>query len=167
MSFRRFVLALSAAGALSAICAAAQTTTTSSTATVESSSAPIGLASSETLQLNVVNTATASSSGTAASCTGTIQFVNSSGTVIGSATSFTVTSGQIFSATLPFSKVGASGTRSEVRGVVTLTVSTGSGAAPCHLTSSLESYDTSTGVTHVYLANAVEGGMGGGPGFGH
>ena len=168
MSFRRFVVALSAAGALTAACALAQTTTTSSTSTVTSTSAPIGLASSETLQVNVVNIATAASSGTAASCTGTIGFVNSSGTAIGSATSFTVTSGQIFSASLPFSKVGASGTRTEIRGVVTLTVTSGSGAVPCELRSSLESYDTATGVTHIYLANAVDGSdHGGGPGFGH
>ena len=40
---------------------------------------PIGLASSETAQINVVNTAAASSSGTAASCTGSVSFVNASG----------------------------------------------------------------------------------------
>lgn len=162
MSFRRFLLALSVAA-----CGFAQTTTTSSTVTRQASSGPIGLGSSETLQVNVVNTAAASSSGTAASCTGSISFVNSSGTTIGSATSFTVTSGQIFSATLPFAKVGASGTRAEVRTVVSVTESTGTGAAPCQLGSSIETYDTSTGVTHAYLANATEGGLGGGPGFGH
>ena len=152
-----------------AACALAQTTTTSSSVTRESSSAPIGLASSETVQVNVVNVATASSSGTAAFCTGTIGFVNSGGTAIGSATSFTVTSGQTFSATLPFSKAGASGTRTEVRAIVTVTDTTGSGAAPCQLTSSLETYDTATGVTHVYLANGIDGGYGngGGAGFGH
>lgn len=166
MSFRRMVLALSA-GALGAVCALAQTTT-SSTSTVTSSSGPIGLGSSETLQVNVVNVASNSSSGTAASCTGTIGFVNSSGTAIGSATSFTVTSGQISSVSLPFAKVGASGARTEVRAVVTLTVTTGSGAAPCELRSSLETFDTSTGVTHAYLSNGPGGeGYGGGPGFGH
>lgn len=162
MHFRRFVLTLSALAA----CALAQTTTTGSSVTLQSSSAPIGLASSETLQVNVVKVATASSSGTAASCTGTIGFVNSSGTAIGSATSFTVTSGQTFSASLPFAKVGASGTRTEIRGVVTVTDTTGTGAAPCQLTSSIETYDTATGVTHAYLANAGNSGYGGGPGPG-
>jgi hypothetical protein len=166
MSIRRMLLMMSAAGVLTTACAVAQTTTTSSTATRQSTSAPIGLAGSETRQVNVTNTATASSSGRAASCTGAIGFVNSSGTAIGSATSFTVTSGQTFSASLPFNKVAASGTRAEIRGVVTVTESTGSGAAPCQLTTSLETFDTATGVTHVYQANGIQG-NGGGPCFGH
>lgn len=136
----------------------AQTTTTSGTVTRETTTPPIGLGSSETAQINVVNTATASSGGTAASCTGSISFLNASGTAIGTATTFTVTSGQISSVTLPFTKAGASGTRTEVRGMVSLTVTTGSGAAPCALSTSLETYDSSTGATHVYLANADGGG---------
>ena len=167
MSFRRMALALSAAGALSVMGAVAQTTT-SSTSTVTSSSGPIGLGSTETLQINVVNVASNSSGGTAASCAGTIGFVNSSGTAIGSATSFTVASGQISSVSLPFSKAGASGTRTEVRAVVTLTVTTGSGAAPCELRSSLETYDSSTGATHAFVSSGpADGGHNGGPGFGH
>ena len=165
MSFRRLALALSAAGALSAASALAQTTTTG-TSTVASTSGPLGLGSSETLQVNVVNAASNSTSGTAASCTGTIGFVNSSGTAIGSATSFTVSSGQISSVSLPFSKAGATGTRTEVRVIVTLTVTTGSGAAPCELRSSVETYDTSTGATHAYLAGDAADGHGG-AGFGH
>src|ERR1035438_7507303 len=143
-----FVTAAFAAAAL------AQTTTTSSTSTRVSTYPPIGLGSTETAQVNVVNTATASSSGTAASCTGSISFLNASGTVIGTAKTFTVTSGQIFSATLPFTSAGASGTRTEVRGQVSLTVTTGTGAAPCALTTSLETYDSSIGATHAYLSNA-------------
>src|SRR5689334_8458527 len=91
----------------------AQTTTTTNTVTRQFGFGPMGLASTETAQINVVNTAAASSSGTAASCTGGISFVNASGAAIGSATSFTVGTGQISSVTLPFSKLGASGTRSE------------------------------------------------------
>ena len=171
MKTRRFSNGLLAAAVLAAG-AMAQTTTTSSTATVQATSAPVGLGSSETAQVNVVNEASASSSGTAASCTGSISFVNSSGTAIGTATSFTVSSGQIASVALPFNKVGASGTRAEIRSVVSLTVTTGSGAAPCALATSLETYDTATGVTHLYLANGgfgggMPGGFGGGPGGGH
>src|SRR5579859_6071398 len=114
MHLRRFSHVLFATAALAAA-AMAQTTTTSSTSTRQSTSAPIGLGSTETAQVNVVNTATASSSGTAASCTGSISFLNASGATIGTATPFTVTSGQIFSATLPFTKAGASGTRTEIR----------------------------------------------------
>jgi hypothetical protein len=45
---------------------------------------------------------------------------------------------------------------------VTLTETSG---VPCALQASLETYDTSTGVTHAVIAGA--GGPGGGPGFGH
>ena len=150
---------------LTAACALAQTTTTGTTTTRSFTYPPVGLGSSETAQLNVVNDATTSSSGTAASCTGTIAFLNASGTAIGTATSFTVTSGQIASASLPFSRVGATGIRTEIRGVITLTTTTGSGV-PCSLASSLETFDTSSGATHLHLDQG--GGLeGGGPGPQH
>jgi hypothetical protein len=136
---------------LTAATAAAQTTTTIGTVTSQTSTPAVGLASSEIAQINVANLAAASSSGKAASCTGTISFVNASGTVIGSATPFTVTGGQIFSAALPFNKAGASGTRTEFRGIVALTETLGGGATLCALSSSLETYDSSSGATHVYL----------------
>lgn len=143
----------------------AQTTTTSSTLTRQTSTPPIGLGSTETAQINVTNLATASSSGTAASCTGSVSFVNAGGTTIGSATNFTVASGQTSSVSLPFNKAGASGTRTEIRGIVTRTQTTGSGAAPCSLSSSLEIYDTSTGATHAYFVIDEAGANVGG--FGH
>jgi hypothetical protein len=87
--------------------------------------APTGLAISETAQINVANVARASSSGTAASCTGTISFLDASGNTIGTATSFTVTSGQIVFASLPYSSTGASG-RTVIRGLVQLTESSSS-----------------------------------------
>lgn len=117
--------------------------------------APVGLAPTETVQINVVNVASNSSSGTAASCSGTISFLDATGSTIGTATAFTVTSGQVFSASLPHSSTGASG-RSVIRGLVELTVSSSS-QAPCALESSLETFDTTSGVTHLMLA---------GPGFG-
>lgn len=125
---------------------------------------PVGVASSETAQLNVVNTASASSAGTAASCTGTISFVNASGAAIGTATSFTLASGVISSVPLPFAKIGVTGTRTEVRGVITNTVTLGSGV-PCSLEATLETYDTSTGVTHIYVPN-ISGGAAGAIGLG-
>ncbi|HKE21929.1 MAG TPA: hypothetical protein VKB88_06025 [Bryobacteraceae bacterium] len=118
--------------------------TSRSTGTRDRSFRPIGLARPETAQLNAVNVATASSGGTAASCTGTISFLNASGTVIGSAANFTVTTGQISSASLPFAKSVASG-RTEIRGVVTLTESANA-PAPCDLEISRETFDA-TGVT--------------------
>jgi hypothetical protein len=156
MLFGRSLNRLLAVAALTAAAAAAQTTT-SGTVTRQTTTPVFGLASTETAQINVVNVAKASSGGTAASCTGTISFLNASGTVIGSATPFTVTSGQIFSATLPFNSVGASGIRTEIRGEITVTETTGAMQAPCALTSSLETYDTSTGATHLYhvISNLV------------
>jgi hypothetical protein len=150
MIFRRqlLTLALAAAGAALGM---AQTNTTTNPVTRQSSFPVVGLASTETVQVNVVNNAAATASGTAASCTGTISFLNATGNTIGTATSFTVGSGQIFSAALPFTGTGAtSGSRTLIRGVVAVTFTPGSGV-PCRLASTLETFDTTTGVTHVHL----------------
>jgi hypothetical protein len=161
VSLRRSVLTTLAL----AVCAAgASAQTTSSTITRNTPFPPIGLASSETAQVNVVNLANNNSSGTAASCTGTISFLNTSGSAIVAATPFTVTRGQIFSATLPFAKTAASG-RTTIRGLVSLTESATSNNPPCELQISMETFDTSTGVTHANLAGGVL--IGGGPEFGH
>src|SRR5580658_2005256 len=158
MFFRKCILPLTAIMILIAISASAQTTTTSATRSFDFP--PVGLASSETMQINVANSATASSGGTAASCTGTISFTTSGGTVVGTAASFTVASGEISSATLPFTKTSATGNRVEIVGVVSLTTASGT---PCALQTSLETFDTDSGDTHVYLAGF---GGPGGPGFG-
>jgi hypothetical protein len=92
----------------------------------------------------VVNTASASSTGTAASCTGTLTFLRANGTAAGTAVNFTVTTGQIATATLPYATLATSG-RAVVRGVVTLNVNSSTHAAPCRLTSSFETFDTATG----------------------
>jgi hypothetical protein len=128
---------------------------------------PIGLASSETAQVNVVNTAAAPSSSPAGnttppSCTGTITFYNSTGSTIGAATSFTVGAGQIFSATLPYASIGASGSREVIRVAVALSLVTVASLQPpalCTLASSLETYDTATGVTHTFVAGATGQGL--------
>jgi len=62
----------------------------------------VGLGSTETAQVAVVNLANAPSSGPAASCTGSIAFFNAAGTAIGTATTFTLGTGQVASARLPF-----------------------------------------------------------------
>jgi hypothetical protein len=126
---------------------------------------PIGLAASETAQVNVANTATQSVGGTAPSCTGTITFYNASGAIIGAATSFTVGSGQIFSATLPYASTGAAGSRTVFRVAIALTSLVAqfgiqsSGPPPCALSSSLETYDTATGVTHLVIAGLAPTGV--------
>ena len=85
---------------------------------------PIGLGSTETVEVNVLNSASNSSSGTAASCTGSISFYNASGALIGTATPFNVAAGQIASARLAFANSGGSGTRTSVHAVVSVTPST-------------------------------------------
>ena len=163
MSIRRFVLTFAAIGAISS--AFAQSTTTG---TRDFNLPPIGLGSTETAEINVVNFAANASDGTAASCTGTVSFVSASGATIGSATPFTLAAGQLTSVHLPFSSAGATGTRGAIRGVVTLTLSTANPRPPCALAISLATYDTSTGATHslVTAGGGPGGGMGGGPGFG-
>jgi hypothetical protein len=129
----------------------------------------VGLASSETAQVNVVNLAssaqpvnsggTAPSGGNTASCTGAITFYDISGSTVTSSASFTIGTGQIFSATLPYSQISTSSTsasassRTAIRAVVTST-GTASLSSPCSLASNIETFDTATGVTHVH----VEGG---------
>jgi len=126
----------------------------------------VGLASSETAQVNVVNLAGsfliisgAFSLGATASCTGAISFYDASGNAIGSPTSFTINSGQTFSATVPYSAIipadrpPSGNGRTTVRASVTIN-RTNTAGIPCSPASNLETFDTATGVTHVH----VEGG---------
>ena len=141
--FLRHVLAAAAITGLLAAGAVAQTTATN-TSTREFPL--IGLGSTETVQINVLNQATTSASGASASCAGTIAFLNASGAAILPSTSFTLSSGQISSVSLPFASAGAAGkAHTVVRGVITLNHTAN---VPCRLVSTLELYDSTTGVTH-------------------
>lgn len=142
---------------------------------------PVGLAFTETLQVNVANlpsafavispvgvcslcstygiqtpalgvltAPTTTAPATATSCTGTITFMNAAGTGIGAPVPFTVAIGQIFSAPLPFSMTGYSGFRGEILASVQGTTAIPSSTV-CSLSISLETFDTSTGVTHAFL----------------
>jgi hypothetical protein len=116
---------------------------------------PVGLAASETAQLNIVNMAPASSvaSASAPSCSGTITFTNASGATIGSAINFTTTGSQIFSTELSFAKLAATGTRAEFVAAVQLSAQT-QPITPCSPAFSLETFDSTSGVTHVFLGNS-------------
>lgn len=131
-----------------------QTTTTTTTYTRTSALAPIGLALTETIQVNLTNVATASSTGTAASCAGSVSFLNAAGTVVGTAATFTATTGQTVSVKLPYASAGAAGQRAVLRPVITLT---GTSNVPCKLDTSLETYDTATGVTHICQSGDASG----------
>lgn len=116
--------------------------------------APVGLAGGETLQVNLANLATASMSGTAASCVATVTFYGSTGAAIGTGTSLTITSGQVVSAKLPYASAGAAGGRAVIRSVVQL--SSPSITAPCSLSTSMETYDAATGITHTFQSAPTE-----------
>jgi hypothetical protein len=111
----------------------------------------VGLASSETVQVNVVDLLQPSLdilplTSTPAACSGTIVFYNAAGSAIGNPASFSLNAGQISWAALRYSDVsgGSGNARSVVRATVTTT-------APCSLNTNIETYDTTTGVTHVHV----------------
>jgi hypothetical protein len=143
----RFFIALGLVS-LAALTASAQTT---ATATRTFNFPPFGLGSTETARISLTNIAAAAANGTAASCTGSVSFLNSAGATIGTATTFTIASGQTSSASLPFASAGLSGARGEIRAVLQLTRANSS-PAPCSLLTSLQTFDTSSGATHLYLS---------------
>jgi hypothetical protein len=120
-----------------------------------SSFPPVGLGSSETAVISVVNLATDTTT-SKASCTGTISFVNASGVTIGAATTYTVTAGQIFSAKLPFASSGGASPRAEIRGVVQVNAITTSPRPPCSAQFTMETYDTATSATHTLQTMSVQ-----------
>ena len=133
-----------------AVRALAQTTIV---ATDNSNFPPFGLGSGETARINLTNVAANSSSGTAASCTGSVSFVNAAGTTIGAATSYTIPSGQTASFSLAFASAGLTGNRGQIRAVIQSTRSSTTNA-PCSLLFSLETFDTSSGATHIYVSGS-------------
>lgn len=135
-------------------CAFGQGTTGTATFTRVYTFPPVGLATMETAQVNVLNIAQSSTAANAVapSCTGTINFANASGTSVAKQ-SFTTSGSQVSSAQLSFSTLASSGTRAEFVASVEVSSSVPS-TAPCSLVFSLETYDTS-GVTHVYIGNSV------------
>jgi hypothetical protein len=147
--------------ALAAGSGLAQNSNATTSQTSEFSFPLVGLASTETIGVNLINLASATSSGTAASCTGTVAFMNPAGATIGTATSFTLASNAVTSATLAFSSSGLTAPRGLIRAVVSSTYTSG---VPCELSFSLNTYDTSSGVTHVFLTGS---GIQPGPNFGH
>jgi hypothetical protein len=121
---------------------------------------PMGVASSETIQVNVINNASTPTAPDAAapSCSGTIAFYSATGSIIGTPTSFTIGNEQIFSASLPYSATGATGARTVVRAIITLAATAWAGLVPppaCALGSSMETYDTLTGVTHAFATGTA------------
>jgi len=139
-----------------AVAAFAQTnTTTTSTRTFTFS--PIGVAPSETAQITLINTASNTNNGTAASCTGSVSFQTvpngGTGAAIGTATNFTLAS----NASSLVRLAGSGTARQEIRAVVTLTTTSN---VPCSLNATVETYDTGSGATHVHLDTTQLNGFG-------
>lgn len=151
MFIRNLALPLIAAATM--FTALAQTTTTPSPRTA--SFPPVGLGSTETAEISVVNLA-ADTTTTKASCTGTISFVNASGVTIGAATPFTVTTHQIVSVKLPFASSGGASPRAEIRGIVAVNAATTSPRPPCSAQFTMETFDATTGATHTLQTTSVQ-----------
>jgi hypothetical protein len=116
----------------------------------------VGLASSETAQVNVANLAAsflfvsgAFSAGSTMPCTGTIAFYDASGTAIGTATPFSISTGQISSATVPYSAVVPGDPPPNGNGRTTIRATVATNA--CSVATNIETFDTATGVTHVHV----------------
>lgn len=105
--------------------------------------------------MNVLNIAAASrnTNATAPSCAGIIMFTNSAGAAIGSEP-FTTTGSQIFSIQLAFGKLGATGNRGDFVASVQLTTAIPA-KAPCSLVFSLETFDNTSGDTHIFFGDSA------------
>jgi hypothetical protein len=160
VSFARFLLmsAAAACGAIAILYGQSPIATPAPTAR-QYVFPPVGLGSTETASITVVNTALALSAGLgnatpqSPSCSGTISFSDSNRT-IGSPTPFQVGADQFKTVTLPFASAGLTGIRGEIQGMVSLNLSS-SQTAPCALMFSLEIYDSTTGATHAVLSNST------------
>ena len=151
-SFRALIVGISLAG----VSLFGQNTGSATASTSSPLFPPVGVAPSETLQVNLTNIATKSgSSNLLPQCSGTLTFYNAGGSVIGDGTSigFSVATG-ILSVPLTYSAIGAAGQRAVVRVDIELspvTLPTGSGTPACSLLSSLEIYDAATGSIHAVI----------------
>jgi len=121
---------------------------------------PIGVAPSETVQVNVANIAADASTGVPAHCTGSITFYNAAGIAISTPATFAIGTRQMFSVPLPYASTGGTGARTVVRAEIAMVATVaGFGIPPCVLVSSIESYDTTTGVTHAYAQGTLGQGL--------
>lgn len=126
----------------------------------------VGLASSETAQVNVVNLTPVPSITTAPipmeSCAGSISFYDAGGNLITTSTpaAFTIGAGQIFSVTVPYSAIEPADRpttgngRAAIRAVVSFPNNSDVSGA-CLIATNLETFDTATGVTHVHVEGST------------
>ncbi len=122
--------------------------------------APVGLAATETAQINIVSSAAAYPGGAfVTTCQASVTFYGADGTALGAATDLTAgNTAQVLSAKLPYAATGATGARTAISARIALTPAPAVSSTlappipPCALAYSLETYDTATGVTHAYVS---------------
>jgi len=119
---------------------------------------PVGLARTETAQIDVTSSAAGYVGSSAASCDGIVTFYGADGSALGAPATFTLgTTAQVFSAQLPYASTGAAGSRVPISAKITLTPEgvtsfyPASEVPPCIVAFSLKTFDTATGVTHAYV----------------
>ncbi|MGA3189616.1 MAG: hypothetical protein ABSF22_21125 [Bryobacteraceae bacterium] len=119
----------------------------------------VALAPTENIEVNLINLATNPTNGNASSCTGTVTFSTASqGTAIGGATSFTLAADAVASITPSVaSNVITAGANRVLLKVVVASTTTPS--VPCSLSYALNTFDSTTGVTHVFLVGAAPAGQ--------
>ncbi|HTB11201.1 MAG TPA: hypothetical protein VK752_06515 [Bryobacteraceae bacterium] len=144
---RNFALLALAAVIAGSACAQGTTNTRTSTYTFPL----VGLAaSSEGIEVNLINLASNLSNGTAASCTGSVKFTTvSTGTVLAGGGTFTLASDAATSlAPTLGNNIATASNRILIRADLSLTITPG---VPCSLASTLTTFDSATGVTHILL----------------
>jgi len=146
-------LDFAAAVLLMGVCAPAQTVVGGSPSVLIPA---IGVAPTESVQVNVTNMAPQSLNGSIQNCSGIILFyyspANSPNSVLPFAqTGFSVASGQSFSFSAPYSSTSGTGGRQVIRPAINLSITTSGTTPACILVSSVETFDTSSGVVHAVI----------------
>jgi hypothetical protein len=90
-----------------------------------------------------------------------VSFLNASGATIGTASPFTLTSGQSSVTRLAFSAAGLTAPRGSIRPLVQVNVPTTTPRPPCSLALSFAVFDTTTGATHAVISSSDGIGFGG------
>jgi hypothetical protein len=110
---------------------------------------------SESIEVNLINLANNPTNGNPASCTGSVAFSTvSSGTVIGGTTDFTLAAGAVTSITPTVGDNIATTPPNRVLLKVVVT-NTNTSGVPCSLAYTLNTFDSATGATHVFLVGAA------------
>jgi hypothetical protein len=139
---------------LMGVCASAQTVVGGSPSVLIPA---VGVAPTESVQVNVTNMAPLSpNGGVEPNCSGIILFyyspANSPNSVLPFAeTGFSVASGQSFSFSAPYSSTSGTGGRQVIRAAINLAITTSGTTPACILVSSVETFDTSSSVVHAVI----------------